>query len=277
MGNKVRHNLRNDSQKELIKLLDSLCGRWSRWEIWSDFIVMVAISISNALGGTQVESREQTYLDRAKKYTEQELLVFAQMFAEVVVAMENNPNQDYLGELYMAMELGNNQGGQFFTPYHICEFMAKITTVDIDARIEEQGWVSVNDSCCGAGALLIAFANELKSPEYNVNYQTQCFFVAQDIDLLAGLMCYIQLSLLGCAGYVVIDNSLTRPARAIDKRGLIPVDGANVWYTPMYCTEVWHWRRVIASIATTTFRQDALEKPPTELPQAQEFEEQPTG
>ena len=61
---------------------------------------------------------------------------------------------------------------------------------------QKQGWISVSDPACGAGALLIAFANECR--RQHINYQTSVLFVAQDIDFLAGCMCYIQLSLLGC-------------------------------------------------------------------------------
>lgn len=63
-------------------------------------------------------------------------------------------------------------------------------------------------------------------------------FVAQDIDFLAGMMCYIQLSLIGCPGYVVIDDSISSPITGIDPHGLIPRDGPNVWYTPMYFRDV---------------------------------------
>ena len=52
----------------------------------------------------------------------------------------------------------------------------------------------MNDSACGAGAMLIAFANAAK--QYGINYQKQVLFVAQDIDHTAAMMCYIQLSLL---------------------------------------------------------------------------------
>lgn len=97
---------------------------------------------------------------------------------------------------------------------------------------------------CGAGALLIAFANECRRPGNDINFQTSVLFVAQDIDFLAGMMCYIQLSLMGCPGYVVIDDSISHPITGIDPRGLIPRDGPNVWYTPMYFRDVWHWRRL---------------------------------
>ena len=51
---------------------------------------------------------------------------------------------------------------------------------DMAARIEKQGWISVSDPACGAGALLIAFANECR--RQHINYQTSVLFVAQDID-----------------------------------------------------------------------------------------------
>lgn len=82
----------------------------------------------------------------------------------------------------------------------------------------------------------MAFANECT--RQGVNYQTSVLFVAQDIDLTAGLMCYIQLSLLGCPGYVVIGNTLTEPSVSLDKRGLIPQDKGNVWYMPFYFQDV---------------------------------------
>lgn len=98
----------------------------------------------------------------------------------------------------------------------------------------------------GAGALLVAFANECRRQK--VNYQQSVLCVAQDIDFTVGLMCYIQLSLLGCAEYVVIGDTLAHPATTYDRRGLIPRDEGNVWYTPMYFRDVWHWRRVWAQV-----------------------------
>lgn len=88
----------------------------------------------------------------------------------------------------------------------------------------------------------MAFANECKLQ--NVNYQTSVLFVAQDIDYIVGCMCYIQLSLLGCPGYVAIANSLTHPCVGVDGNPLIPIHGENIWYTPMYFRDVWHYRRL---------------------------------
>ena len=168
--------------------------------------------------------------------------------AAFVETMDANPDQDCLGELYMGLELGNQKNGQFFTPYHVCQMMARMSNDDLKGKIEAQGWVSVNDCACGAGATLIAFANECMLRD--INYQTSVLFVAQDIDLVTGCMCYIQLSLLGCPGYVVIGNTLTDPGLSLDGRGLIPVHGENIWYTPFYFTDIWHHRRQWWRIST---------------------------
>lgn len=186
-------------------------------------------------------------MTRAGKYSEKEMVAFSQMLSEVVADMEQNPDQDFLGALFMELELGNEWQGQFFTPYDVCRAMSSLTYgEDIPERIKSKGWVSASDPACGAGALLIAFANECRRKD--INYQTSVLFVAQDIDFLAGCMCYIQLSLLGCPGYVVIDNTLTHPSTSLDPRGLIPKGGSNVWYTPMYFRDVWHWRRIYAQV-----------------------------
>ena len=54
----------------------------------------------------------------------------AKCFAIVVEALERNPDQDFLGRLYMSLELGNHWKGQFFTPYDVCRCMAEITIQD---------------------------------------------------------------------------------------------------------------------------------------------------
>lgn len=246
MGNALRH-VRNEAQKNIVRLIEGLSGRYSRWDIWQDFIIMSAISIANTMGGPYQESREKMYQERAAKYSEKELRAFPNMLYEVVAEMDRDPDQDFLGELFMALGLGNEWKGQFFTPYDVCRAMASMTIGnDFEARIEKDGWVSVNDPACGAGALLIAFANECRRLE--VNYQTSVLFVAQDVDFLAGCMCYIQLSLMGCPGYIVVDNTLTNPSTSYDPRGLLPRGGGNVWFTPMYYRDVWHWRRAWAQV-----------------------------
>lgn len=242
MGSDVRH-VRGEAQKELVKKFEvfSSNGR-SRWQVWSDWITMSAIAVSNATDRSHFDEREKQYLSIAGKYTRPEMEAFTEMLALLVVALEDNPEQDFLGELYMCLGLGNDHAGQFFTPYHLCEFMSAVTTPaeEFQQKIGDRGWVAVCDPTCGAGALLVAFANECRKK--GINYQTDVLFVAQDIDYIVGMMCYLQMSLLGMPGYVVIGDTLASPSVSYDKRGLLPVNKGNVWYTPMLRIPVWQYR-----------------------------------
>ena len=109
-------------------------------------------------------------------------------------ALDDEPDQDFLGEMFMGLNLGNHWKGQFFTPYNICRMMSEITVTDLEARIEKNGWVGIHDPCCGAGALLIAARNTMVRNKLG---PAVALYVAQDIDRTAALMCYLQLSLFG--------------------------------------------------------------------------------
>lgn len=254
----------NNRQKEFAKEYERLCHRNSRHQVWQDFVYMAAAAISNAVDKRHADQREQQYLAIIKKYTREELEVFPQLFALIVSGMEEYPDQDFLGELYMQLELGNSCAGQFFTPYHVCKLMAEIT-IDPDKLMHDlnrNGYISINDCACGAGATLVAAAMVLKDSkqlkDIDFNYQQQALFVAQDIDCTVGLMCYIHLSLLGCAGYVRIGNSLTDPLTG----NILFGDGsANTWYMPMYFSGSWCMRRAVEESKILLDHLDAPFKP----------------
>lgn len=233
-------------KKEFLSIFDSLCGRHGRWEVWSDFIQLTAIDISNVTDKANAPKRAADARNIAKKYSEDEIKRMAEMLMQMVYAIDENPDQDFLGELYMACNLGNDHAGQFFTPYNVCQCMSEIT-YDVPALLDGKGFIAVNDPACGAGALLLSFANICKRK--GINYQEKVLFVAQDIDYTVGLMCYIQLSLMGCAGYVVIGNTLINPCTAYDKKGLLPAgDPERIWFTPLFSDGIWYGRRLAAQM-----------------------------
>lgn len=244
MARKAPSNLKSE-QKEFVKLFNSLSDRHSSWHVWSDFVEMTAISIQNTIESfkptLQFEKREKRYIDIISQYTPDEQNVFPKMLVTMTDAMEANQEQDFLGEMFMALELGNHWKGQFFTPYNICRAMAEMIQGDeIKRLVEEEGYASVNDPACGAGALLIAARNAFSAKGIGSD---QVLFVAQDIDRVAGLMCFNQLSLFGCAGYVVIADTLCNPI--CGDTPLFPVFNENhdVWYTPMWYSDIWMMRR----------------------------------
>lgn len=227
-------------QKRFVDTFNKLTHRHNGWQIWEDFVTMSACAISNRIDSTHYEHREKLYMNRIKRYNPKEAQAFPELMAITVEALDADPEQDFLGALFMALELSNHWKGQFFTPYSLCRMMGDMQTDDLQQMIAQRGFVSVNDPACGAGATLIGFANAAKAK--GINYQTHVLFVAQDIDHTAAMMCYIQLSLIGCPGYVIVGDTLRNPVTES------MLGESNVWFTPMYNSQVWSWRRVFKSI-----------------------------
>lgn len=197
------------TEREFLDIFKTLCYSRMPWQVWTDLMTAIACSISNAIDRSpgHYESREKEYESCINQIGSFELT--CRIFEIIVMALENEPEQDFLGKMYMNLNLGNHWKGQFFTPYSICSLMAESTLGNVDDQIEEQGFISICDPTCGAGATLIASANRLKRSKYN--FQNHVLFIGQDIDRIVGLMCYIQLSLLGCPGYICIGNTFTDP------------------------------------------------------------------
>lgn len=241
---KMVHRRDDYIRKEFLKTFHSLANRWRSWDIWTDFITLVACTISNSVDKLHFKEREETYLRIINKYNKQEQELFPKLFAYVVAALEENPEQDFLGDIYTELGLNSNEHRQIFTPYHVCHLMCEITYGDLVSQVKESGVVEIHDCCCGAGVTLIAAANVAKDKlkKADLNYQNHILVTGQDIDYLVTMMCYIQLSLLGVAGYFKVGNSLTDPMTDDDSL-------ENYWFTPMYFFPVWHYRRVCNSIS----------------------------
>ena len=239
---KVKHvGHLQDSEKEFLKLFNKLTYSRSAWQVWEDLMTVMACSISNAVDRApdKFKRREEQYERAIKRLGGVEIP--AQMLGIITMALEQNPDQDFLGKLYMNLNLGNHWKGQFFTPYHVCQMMAEINFGDgTQAEVERKGYITICDPCVGAGAMLIAAANAMKRAK--VNYQTNAVFVGQDIDQIVAMMAYIQISLIGCPGYIIIGNSLTNPPTG---HVLFPKDteGQEVWITPLFMHDIWEMRR----------------------------------
>lgn len=227
------------TRKEFLKTFHKLTYRWRSWDIWTDFVTLVACTISNTVDKLHYEEREATYMRVITKYNKEEQALFPELFAQLVLALEDNPEQDFLGSIYTELGLNSAEHKQIFTPYHICHLMAEVTFGDLAKDVEEKGFVTIHDTCCGAGATLIAAANvaKVKLEKADLNFQNHILITGQDIDPLVTMMCYIQLSLLGVAGYFKVGNALTEPMTDEDSLD-------NYWFTPMYFFPVWTFRRM---------------------------------
>lgn len=208
----------------LTKLLRNLGQRHGQWQVFRDFVAVCAISISNAVDKIHYEPREAEYMKIIGRYTKEEACEFARGLACVVDALEIG-HQDFLGTLFMTMEMGDSWKGQFFTPYSMCLMMAMMTSApDAEKIIAKKGFVSVSDPCIGGGAMVIAMAEALHNA--GINYQKHMHAVAVDIDIVAVHMAYIQLSLLHVPAIVCHGNSLS-------------VQVWSEWRTPAHIIGFW--------------------------------------
>lgn len=143
-------------------------------------------------------------MDTMRKYTVDEELKFAEMFALLAETLETDI-ADILGQIYMDSGMGSKAAGQVFTPYHLSELCAALILPEPD----ENGIYRINEPSCGGGGMIIAAALAIK--EQGMNYQRVMDVVAQDLDWKGVYMCYLQLSLLGIPAICVQGSTLAKP------------------------------------------------------------------
>ena len=220
---------------EIVKDIENAAYAVDTSKFVSDLFECGAIAISNAVDLTQKNKREERYLQIIRSYKPDLQKKLAEIFAKVYallasVVYDDGRFNDHLGELFMRCNLGNKNAGQFFTPYHISEFMARalIDETLVKEKTADDGILTINDPCCGGGGMLMAALEVLKS--LGVNYARNCFMEANDVDLRCVHMTYLQLSLAGVPAIVKHQNTLTRECW-------------SVWYTPAYLFQYLRFRK----------------------------------
>lgn len=211
--------------KEFEKKFNEFSGEHNLWKVFSDFCEMSAISFSNSI--FKDEDREKRYLSIVGEYAPDEVKRFPELLGITINGLEDM-DSDFLGEMFMSLELSNHWKGQFFTPFSICEMMGRnICGDDVEEKIKEKGFITIGEPACGAGATIIGLMRALR--DRGINYQSQAYVHATDVDATAAHMCYIQLSLLHVPAVVSIGNSLSMEMR-------------SSWYTPAHHMGFWGWK-----------------------------------
>lgn len=207
---------KKDYIKEFISKLSNLDRSRSISTVFNDFLTLSCCSLAQTV--YRSDNLEQRYLNIIKTYTKEQAEEFSKLLAFLVLGLEQE-SQDFLGQVYMSLNLGSQANGQYFTPYSVSKFMAEINFAEIESFQNNQHITTLSEPCCGSGALIIAFAQTLR--EHNINYQQNLFVEAIDISEMCFKMTYIQLSLLGISARVVQGDSLSLKFQ-------------QVLYTPFY-------------------------------------------
>jgi len=192
-----------------------------RYDVWRDFVTMAACSLHN--GFFKCETREAEYLKIIHRYEKADQQRFPELLGCLIEMLEPEP-RDVLGPLYMELEIASKDRGQFFTPPELSEMMARLTTDDPKAALKTQPFITMQEPACGAGGMVLALVKTLIDAGYNPAevLWVQCI----DIDRLAALMCFVQLTLWHVPAEVVVGNTLTLETR-------------EVWHTPAHHLGFW--------------------------------------
>ena len=199
------------TKSEALKILDFFNYRKNKTQVFCDCVEYLALKTAAVVDPLMSKESRQTLKNAFNGYTDEEkevALEFSKAIELILIGMTKHFD-DYLGEMYMEL-LGKNSKntkGQFFTPYHISQFMSAVTLGDLD-KLKEQEKITINDPCCGAGGLCVAAVEYLDSK--NINYLQRAVFYANDIDLTCVYMTYLQLNFCGAAAVVEHKDTLTQ-------------------------------------------------------------------
>lgn len=201
-------HFRHEATKELHRVLSLVADRGhSMASVFDDFLTACVCTM--ALG-----TMEEEYLEVARRYSSGEPgKRGVDRFAEAFVALVNGMTEsgcDLLGDLFEGA-ITHGENGQFFTPEHVAELMAKLT--------DDGSGETVSDPACGSGRCLLAAAR--------INPARKLY--GTDLDHRCVKMATLNLALNGLRGQVTWGNTLTLEEFGYYAVGEMGVPGLIRW------------------------------------------------
>lgn len=193
--------------KDFIELLDICRGRYKKEDVFKDLITTMALKISNSI---KYDEKNEKYCSKImEKYSEGEEIQFV-ILSYRLSKIYNKCTEiiDILGHIYTDISLNKKGLKQDFTPQNLANLMAEIQVkLGNDKKtIKEKGFVTIEDSCCGSGVLLLERANTMKKE--GIDTTSELLVIANDIDPICAYMTYVQLYIYSIPGVVTIGNPL---------------------------------------------------------------------
>lgn len=215
--------------KDLIALSKLTHGRISDRTVFSDFVALCAMSISNAVDCVHAEEHRQGISEILARYQQQEQKTLYAGLRDLIEAaktdIERQRWEDRLGSAFQKLGMSGKDGIDF-TPPDLTRLMAHIT-IGAMPTLPPEGYFTVTDPTCGSGITLLAAAEQLADAGYNPCQHL--VMQAADLNRTCTHMAYVNLSLYGIPAVVIHGNTLT----------LVEY---SRWYTPAYVLGNWIWR-----------------------------------
>lgn len=168
-----------DYEGYIIKSIASLSGKYTPYQIFTDWVTLTALAIQNSCDifkGKMYRVREEQYCNISQKYTDGELKTLADMTGALAIVLENRFG-DILGDIYMRSGCGSKYTGQFFTPYHLSYLTAKLSYENQFSHFGKNDVIEVNEPSTGGGGMMIALEQIMN--ENGIDYQRRLRVVAQ--------------------------------------------------------------------------------------------------
>jgi len=201
--------MKTDYKKEFLKCLNSIDRSKRPYDVFKDFLTASTLAFQNATRYIKDQKIEDDYNELIEsRYTQDKIKKLSELLYITTEALTQE-TRDFLGDIYMFGDFKNKSTGQFFTPYHIAEFMSEITIYEsfIEEHLKEKSYITICDSCCGSGVFFIGAYQTIMKMGYNP--QQVMHIDGTDIDKVCCQMAYIQTSLLGLSGIIHNGNTIS--------------------------------------------------------------------
>lgn len=195
-----------ESIKTFIQKLNRLETSKSPQEKFRDFCELAYCAYAKPLAPIdQQAALEARYMQIVATYRDKDAVrAYPELVAMVFQGVQSG---DFLGHIAAAIGALNDAQGQFFTPFEVSRLLAEMTWGEHEARIEEQGYLTLQEPACGAGGMILALALVMHQRGYDPT--SQLFVSAVDISNQCYWMTYLQLTLAGIPAQVIRGNSLS--------------------------------------------------------------------
>ena len=134
-------------EKAFLSLFSQTARYHHRHQVFEDFVSCSVIALQNSL--QFCDKREEKYMRIVGRYEKTDISRMAQLLAHVTNGLDETPG-DFLGRVFMQLELGDKYRGQFFTPWDIGLMMARMQLGNVEDNFRDKPFITLSEPAAPA-------------------------------------------------------------------------------------------------------------------------------